>query len=70
MKKCDYELTWERRMLFNINSFSRASAPKSEDARGSEKSSMERIGFGITLNERHSIRTLKKKKKKKKQHVM
>lgn len=38
-------------MLFNINSFSRASAPRSEDARGNERSSRVRTGLGITCKE-------------------
>lgn len=40
--------TCTRCMLFSINSFSRASAPRSEDARGNEKFSGVRTGLGIT----------------------
>lgn len=42
------EQTCKRCMLFRINSFSRASAPRSEDARGNERFSSVRTGLGIT----------------------
>ena len=47
-RKQNIRYTLERCKLFNINSFSRLSAPKSEDARGSEKLNRVRIGLGMT----------------------
>lgn len=35
-------------MLFSINSFSRLSAPRSEVARGNERSNKVRSGLGVT----------------------
>jgi hypothetical protein len=40
--------TCKRCMLFSINSFSRASAPRSDDARGNERFIRVRTGLGIT----------------------
>lgn len=40
--------TWERCRFCTINSFSRLSAPRSEDARGNERSIKLRTGLGMT----------------------
>lgn len=48
MKEMGKRQTCNRRVFLKMNSFSRVSDPRSEDARGNERSSSERTGLDET----------------------